>query len=104
RRPGVGLNLPLPDAGTSTNLKVSSLTFKEFVAHLVPKSIVEAMAQNEILQIVVFSIFAGVAIASLGERAKVVADLADQIAHVMLEITGYGMKAPPVSGLPAIAS
>src|SRR5262244_3267812 len=103
-QPGVGLNLPLPDAGTSTNLKVSSLTLKEFVSHLVPKSIVEAMAQNEILQIVVFSIFTGVAIASLGERAKVVADFADQVAHVMLEITGYVMKAAPVAVFAAIAS
>jgi len=103
-QPGVGLNLPLPDAGTSTNLKVSSLTLKEFVSHLVPKSIVEAMAQNEILQIVVFSIFTGVAVASLGERAKVVADFADQVAHVMLEITGYVMKAAPVAVFAAIAS
>jgi Na+/H+-dicarboxylate symporter len=103
-QPGVGLNLPLPDAGTSTNLKVSSLTLKEFVAHLVPKSIVEAMAQNEILQIVVFSIFTGVAVASLGERAKVVADFADQVAHVMLEITGYVMKAAPLAVFAAIAS
>jgi Na+/H+-dicarboxylate symporter len=103
-QPGVGLNLPLPDAGTSTNLKVSSLTLKEFVSHLVPRSIVEAMAQNEILQIVVFSIFTGVAVASLGERAKVVADFADQVAHVMLEITGYVMKAAPVAVFAAIAS
>ena len=103
-QPGVGLNLPLPDAGTSTNLKVSSLTLKEFVSHLVPKSIVEAMAQNEILQIVVFSIFTGVAVASLGERAKVVADFADQVAHVMLEITGYVMKAAPLAVFAAIAS
>jgi len=103
-QPGIGLNLPLPDAGTSTNLKVSSLTLKEFVSHLVPKSIVEAMAQNEILQIVVFSIFTGVAVASLGERAKVVADFADQVAHVMLEITGYVMKSAPVAVFAAIAS
>jgi Na+/H+-dicarboxylate symporter len=103
-QPGVGLNLPLPDAGTSTNLKVSSLTLKEFVSHLVPKSIVEAMAQNEILQIVVFSIFTGVAVASLGDRAKVVADFADQVAHVMLEITGYVMKAAPLAVFAAIAS
>jgi Na+/H+-dicarboxylate symporter len=103
-QPGVGLNLPLPDAGTSTNLKVSSLTLKEFVSHLVPRSIVEAMAQNEILQIVVFSIFTGVAVASLGERAKVVADFADQVAHVMLEITGYVMKAAPLAVFAAIAS
>ena len=69
-RPGDNLNLPLPDAQASTNLKVTSLSMKEFVAHLVPRSIVEAMATNEILQIVVFSLFFGVACASMGERAR----------------------------------
>jgi Na+/H+-dicarboxylate symporter len=103
-QPGADLKLPLPDAGSATNLKVSSLTLKEFVTHLVPKSVVEAMAQNEILQIVVFSIFVGVAIAALGERAKAVAELADQVAHVMLEITGYVMKAAPLAVFAAIAS
>jgi Na+/H+-dicarboxylate symporter len=60
-RPGENLGLPLPEASASTNLKVSALTLKEFVTHLVPRSIVEAMANNEILQIVVFAIFTGVA-------------------------------------------
>jgi Na+/H+-dicarboxylate symporter len=54
-RPGDNLGLPLPEASASTNLKVSALSLKEFVTHLVPRSIVEAMANNEILQIVVFS-------------------------------------------------
>src|SRR5215831_13490700 len=62
-RPGDNLNLPLPDANASTNLKVASLSLKEFVTHLVPKSAVEAMANNEILQIVVFSLFFGIAAA-----------------------------------------
>src|SRR4051794_4490122 len=69
-RPGDNLNLPLPDADAATNLKVTSLSMKEFVAHLVPRSVVEAMATNEILQIVVFSLFFGVACAALGERAR----------------------------------
>jgi Na+/H+-dicarboxylate symporter len=103
-QPGASLNLPLPDAGTSTNLKVSSLTLKEFVTHLVPKSVVEAMAQNEILQIVVFSIFVGVAVAALGERARLVSEFADQVAHVMLQITGYVMNAAPLAVFAAIAS
>src|SRR5215470_15954282 len=88
-QPGVDLNLPLPDAGSSPNLKTSGLTLKEFVTHLVPRSVIEAMATNEILQIVVFAIFAGVAIASLGERAKLLTEVIEQVAHMMLEITGY---------------
>jgi len=68
--PGEALNLPLPDASASTNLKVASLSFKEFVTHLVPRSAFEAMANNEILQIVVFSVFFGAAAAALGDKAK----------------------------------
>jgi len=58
-RPGDALQLPLPDASASTNLKTASLSLKEFVTHLVPRSVIEAMANNEILQIVVFSVFFG---------------------------------------------
>src|SRR5579864_6822028 len=68
-RPGEHLNLPLPDAGAATNLNAASLSLKDFVTHLVPRSAAEAMANNEILQIVVFALFFGVACAALGERA-----------------------------------
>src|SRR5258708_20313810 len=67
--PGANLTLPLPDAQAATNLKVASLSMNDFVTHLVPRSVVEAMANNEILQIVVFSLFFGVACAALGQRA-----------------------------------
>ena len=67
--PGENLNLPLPEAGAATNVHGSSLTLKDFVAHLVPTSIFDAMARNEILQIVVFSLLFGVGAAALGERA-----------------------------------
>jgi Na+/H+-dicarboxylate symporter len=78
-RPGEALNLPLPDAGASTSVKATSLSLKEFVTHLVPKSAIEAMANNEILQIVVFSIFFGVALGSLGEKGKLLAAMAATI-------------------------
>jgi Na+/H+-dicarboxylate symporter len=103
-QPGANLGMPLPDAGSQTNLKVSSLTLKEFVPHLVPASIIESMANNEILQIVVFSVFAGVAIAALGEKGKLLAEVADQVANMMLKITGYVMKMAPVAVFAAIAA
>jgi Na+/H+-dicarboxylate symporter len=103
-QPGVDLGLPIPDASSSPNLKTSGLTLKEFVTHLVPKSIIEAMANNEILQIVVFAIFSGVAIASLGERAKPLEKLIEQVSHMMLEITTYVMKAAPLAVFAAIAA
>src|ERR1700738_3945245 len=82
-RPGDNLNLPLPDASASTNLNAASLSLKDFVTHLVPKSAVEAMANNEILQIVVFSLFFGVAAAALGDAAKGVVTVIDQVSHVI---------------------
>jgi Na+/H+-dicarboxylate symporter len=103
-RPGDNLNLPLPDASVSTNLKVSSLTLKEFVTHMVPRSIVEAMANNEILQIVVFSIFAGIAVTALGEKGKQLVIVADELAHVMLKITNYVMLVAPFAVFAAIAA
>jgi Na+/H+-dicarboxylate symporter len=103
-RPGEALNLPLPDAGTSTNLKVSALSLKEFVTHVVPRSIVEAMANNEILQIVVFSIFAGIAVTSLGEKGKQLVAVCDELAHVMLKITNYVMLVAPVAVFAAVAA
>src|SRR5262249_33795167 len=84
-RPGAALNLPLPDASASANLKVAALSFKEFVTHLVPRSAFEAMANNEILQIVVFSVFFGAAAASLGEKARAMIEWVEQLSHIILK-------------------
>ncbi len=103
-QPGHNLNLPLPDVGAGTGLKAASLSLKEFVTHLVPKSAVEAMANNEILQIVVFSIFFGVALAALGEKGHFLAKGIEGVADVMLKITGYVMMFAPVAVFAAIAA
>jgi Na+/H+-dicarboxylate symporter len=103
-RPGDNLNLPLPDALASTNLKVASLSMKDFVTHLVPRSIVEAMANNEILQIVVFSLFFGVACAALGERARSLVQGIEELSHVVLSITGYIMKLAPLAVFASMAA
>jgi Na+/H+-dicarboxylate symporter len=103
-RPGDNLGLPLPEAGASTNLKVSALTLKEFVTHLVPRSVVEAMANNEILQIVVFSLFMGVAATAVGERGKQLVAVCDEVAHVMLRITNYVMLVAPLAVFAAVAA
>ena len=63
--PGHGMNLPLPAADAASNLKTASLNLRDFVAHMFPKSFVEAMATNEVLQIVVFSLFFGFALGTL---------------------------------------
>ena len=103
-RPGDNLGLPLPDIGASANLATSKFTLKDFVGHMVPRSFAEAMSNNEILQIVVFSMFFGVALAALGERGKILVAAIDQLSHVMLKITGYVMKLAPLAVLAAMAA
>ena len=103
-QPGHNLGLPLPDIGASANLATSKFTLKDFVSHLVPKSVAEAMANNEILQIVVFSMFFGVALAALGERAKTLVAMIDELSHAMLKITGYVMKLAPLAVMAAMAA
>ncbi|HEY2190249.1 MAG TPA: dicarboxylate/amino acid:cation symporter [Caldimonas sp.] len=103
-QPGVNLGLPLPDIGSSANLATSKFTVKDFVSHLVPRSFAEAMANNEILQIVVFSMFFGVALSALGEKAKTLIAAIDELSHAMLKITGYVMKLAPLAVLAAMAA
>jgi Na+/H+-dicarboxylate symporter len=103
-KPGAGLALPIPAGEAASGLTAGSLTLREFVTHLVPRSIAEAMASNEILQIVVFSGFFGAALAALGERARRVLEFTEQLAHVMLRVTGYVMLAAPFAVFAAIAA
>jgi len=86
-QPGSNLSLPLPDSHLSANLATSQFTLHEFLVHLIPKSFVDAMAKNEILQIVVFSMFFGIAMASLGGRVQYLLNSIDELSHVMLKIT-----------------
>jgi len=103
-KPGAGLGLVVPAGDAASGVKAVSLSLKEFVTHLVPRSIAEAMANNEILQIVVFSGFFGIAVAGLGERARRILEVTEQLAQVMLRVTGYVMLAAPLAVFAAIAS
>jgi Na+/H+-dicarboxylate symporter len=103
-QPGQNLGLPLPEIGASPNLATAKFTLKDFVSHMVPRSFTEAMAENEILQIVVFSMFFGIALASLGERAKTLVATIEELSHTMLKITGYVMKMAPLAVLAAMAA
>ncbi len=95
--PGIAMKLPLPDVGDDIGLAHSGLSLKEFLYHIFPSSVIDAMAKNEILQIVVFSLFFGVATAAIGEKGEVVIKLMDAIAHVILKVTGYVMYVAPVA-------
>ena len=102
--PGVGLQLQAAGDAADVIGKTQSFTLKDFIAHLFPKSIIEAMATNEVLQIVVFSIFFGVACASIGDYAMPVVKLLESVAHVILKMVGYVMNFAPLGVFGAIAA
>jgi Na+/H+-dicarboxylate symporter len=101
-QPGAGFDAGAV-AGAAATPEVAKLSLADFITHLVPRSIIEAMATNEILQIVIFSVFAGVALAKLGEKAAKVVELTEQIAYVMLKITEYVMLLAPFAVFAALA-
>jgi Na+/H+-dicarboxylate symporter len=102
-QPGVGMNLPLPAANASSGVDATTFTIQDFVTHLFPRSIFEAMANNEILQIVVFSVFVGTAVASIDDKAPQVLALVEQGAAIMLKVTGYVMMSAPLAIFAALA-
>lgn len=103
-KPGVGLGLPLPAENAVVDIQATGLSLQEFITYMVPKSIFDAMAQNQILPIVVFAVFFGVACASLGQKSKLVVDFFEQVSYVMLKVTGYVMWFAPLAVFSAIAS
>ncbi|MGI4751336.1 MAG: dicarboxylate/amino acid:cation symporter [Janthinobacterium lividum] len=96
-QPGKYMHLTLPDEHLQSGIQKTALSLKDFLAHVFPKSFVEAMANNEILQIVVFSLFFGVATAAIGEKGAIVIKAMDAIAHVILKITTYVMYVAPLA-------
>ncbi len=104
-KPGEGLNLPTVNADTVAEFaaKSQSISFDNFIEHIVPKSVFEAMATNEILQIVIFSIFFGLAAASLGDYVKPVITALDKTSHIVLKMVNFVMKFAPIGVFGAIA-
>ena len=103
-QPGVGADLVLPPEGASAGVSQADFSLKQFVTHLVPKSFFEAMATNEILQIVVFSVFTGVAITAVGERAAPLVRGIEALVQVMLQITDYVMRFAPFAVFAAVTT
>ncbi len=104
--PGKNIQLPNLDTGKATEIvqKTEGFSAQNFIEHIIPKSVVEAMATNEILQIVIFSIFFGLAAASIGSHAKPVINALDKTSHIILKMVNYVMKFAPFGVFGAIAS
>ncbi len=103
-QPGVGLNLAIPAATAASGIDQSAFDLAKFVTHVVPASGIEAMADNEILQIVIFSLFIGVAITAIGEKAAPLVRGVEALAAVMLQVTNYVMRFAPIAVFAAVAS
>lgn len=103
-KPGIAMHIALPDSSTHAEVAATGLSLKDFIGHTFPVSIADAMARNEILQIVVFALFFGAAAAALGERARSLIDVLDAIAHVMLKVTSYVMLFAPLAVFGALAA
>ena len=103
--PGSGLGLPLPEKDAATNLKTGGMNLRDFMAHVVPRSFFEAMATNEILQILVFSCFFGFAITAVkAEPAKTVVAFVTELVPVMLKVTDFVMWFAPAGVFGAVAA
>lgn len=95
--PGKNINLPLPNELVHTEIQKISMNLKDFITHIFPRSIFESMATNEILQIVVFSLFFGVATAAMGDSGQIIVRALDVISHIILKMTGYVMNFAPLA-------
>lgn len=105
-QPGANLNVPLPDANAATHLNTAALNLKDFVTHLFPRNIFEAMATNEILQILIFAVMFGLALGHLrNEGAQYLAKSIEELVPAMLKVTSYVMRCfAPVGIFGAVAS
>ena len=102
-QPGAGVGLALPPADAATGVAKTAFNLKDFVGHLVPASIVDAMAKNEVLQIVVFAVFAGVGLINVGAAGAPLVRGLEAVAAVMLKVTGYVMWVAPAAVFAAVA-
>lgn len=103
-QPGVGLGLPLPPVTADAGIKAAEFAWSKFILDLIPTSIFDAMANNTILQIVVFSLFTGVALTAIGEKGAPILRGVESLMHLMLQITGYVMLFAPFAVFAAVAA
>ena len=102
--PGKVMHLDLPENTADAGIKANSQTASNFIAHIVPDSVIRVMAENEILPIVIFALFFGIAAASIGEQGKPMIKAMDSLSHVMFKVTNFVMNFAPVGVFGAITA
>ncbi|QVN23072.1 dicarboxylate/amino acid:cation symporter [Burkholderia pyrrocinia] len=105
-QPGAGLHMTQTSSDVATGLNTAGLNFKDFVTHAFPSSIIDAMARNDILQILVFSVLFGVVLSAIKKDPRVTPLIAgiDALVPAMLKLTDYVMRLAPVGVFGALAS
>lgn len=103
-QPGYMMHIDLPPQGAETGITAKKTTLASFITHVFPKSVIEAMANNDILPIVVFSLFFGIATAAVGEQGQIVVKFMDAVAHIMFKVTNYVMGFAPFGVFGAISA
>jgi Na+/H+-dicarboxylate symporter len=103
-QPGVGLNLPIPPITAASGVETGGFNLNDFVTHIVPASIFEAMSKNEILPIVIFSLFFGVALTAIGDAGRPIVKGVESLVKVMLQVTDYVMRFAPLAVFTAVTS
>jgi Na+/H+-dicarboxylate symporter len=102
--PGKVMHLELPDSTAEVGIKVNAQNAKNFITHVIPDSIIRVMAENEILPIVIFALFFGIAAASIGEQGKPMIRAMDSLSHIMFKVTNYVMSFAPIGVFGAITA
>lgn len=102
--PGKVMHLEKPDTMVDVGIKSTAQTSKNFIDHVIPESIIRSMASNDILPIVVFALFFGIATAAVGEHGKPIIRAFDSLSHVMFKVTNYVMNFAPIGVFGAITA
>lgn len=103
--PGKIMTLELPAVTADAGIKApKGFDSKTFIEHVIPSSIAESMSKNDILPIVIFALFFGIAVASVGKSGKIVVDFFDSVSHIMFKVTNYVMAFAPLGVFGAIAA
>jgi Na+/H+-dicarboxylate symporter len=103
-KPGKMMQLELPAADADTGVEVKKMTLENFITHVFPESFFDALAHNEVLQIVVFSIFFGIATAAIGDKGKIIIKGLDAVSEVMFKIVNFVMGFAPYGVFGAVAA
>jgi proton glutamate symport protein len=99
-KPGVGVNLPM---GQISDVSAKAQTWDQILLHVVPTSVIDAMATGDVLQIVVFSVFFGMALGMIGEKGRPVLAWCEALAETMFKFTNIIMHYAPIGVGAAIA-